>query len=443
MKFFAQAAALVLLSASQVQVAAGHRHTHAHLKRHTHSHHGPRSMAEGPLSQESPALEKKSVRCSLPKDDDLVYVPGAMNNGFAMSPDQECTPGKYCPIACRSGKVMAQWEPGSSYTFPSSMNGGLLCNADGTVSKPFPDKPYCVEGTGAISVSNTAGKSLSFCQTVLPGNEAMLIPTVISGKNTIAVPGPSYWCSTSAHYYVNPPGVTEEGCIWGDSSRPVGNWAPYIAGANTDATGNTYVTLGSNPIFEKEGNGLEKSKPSYGMRVKCTGGGCNGLPCEVGAADAAVGQVKSNLQAVGAGGASFCVVTVPAGSHAEIEIFNTDGTTYAGSAAGSDTATKSKGSGGSSTADAAAAASSSKTSSPDGYGDGAKPTLRPGIFHENGTTTGESTAVTTASSPSSETAKGSTSSTSDLAKGESGPRQQGSAAISGLIVALVATAFFY
>jgi hypothetical protein len=51
-----------------------------------------------------------------------------------------------------------------------------------------------------IGISNRVGKPLAFCQTVLPGNEAMLIPTVVSGKTKLAVPGPSYWCSTSAQY---------------------------------------------------------------------------------------------------------------------------------------------------------------------------------------------------------------------------------------------------
>ena len=238
--------------------------------------------------------------------------------------------------------------------------------------------------------------------------------------------------------------MTDEGCIWGDSSRPIGNWAPYIAGANTDATGNTYVTLGSNPIFEKEGKGLEKTKPSYGLRVKCTGGGCNGMPCEVGGADSLVGQVTSNLAAVGAGGASFCVVTVPAGSHAEIEIFNTDGSTYqpGDDDDDDDYGRRGKGKGkGRGKGHSSSEEASAKTSSHDDYDSAnkAKPTLKPGIFHENGTATDDDL---TTSSRSSATASPSTVPT-DVATGESGPRQQGSTAISGLIVALVAAACFY
>jgi hypothetical protein len=44
-----------------------------------------------------------------------------MNNGFAMSPDEPCVDGTWCPIACKPGKVMAQWKPGTTYSYPESM----------------------------------------------------------------------------------------------------------------------------------------------------------------------------------------------------------------------------------------------------------------------------------------------------------------------------------
>jgi len=45
---------------------------------------------------------------------------------------------------------------------------------------------------------NKAGRIVSFCQTVLPGNEAMVIPTDVEDTATLAVPGPDYWANTSA-----------------------------------------------------------------------------------------------------------------------------------------------------------------------------------------------------------------------------------------------------
>jgi hypothetical protein len=45
---------------------------------------------------------------------------------------------------------------------------------------------------------NKASGSVSFCQTVLPGNEAMLIPTSVDDWAELAVPGTDYWCGTAA-----------------------------------------------------------------------------------------------------------------------------------------------------------------------------------------------------------------------------------------------------
>ncbi|KKF93512.1 Protein adg3 [Ceratocystis platani] len=277
------------------------------------------------MAMHEKVAKRSATKCKLPSDAGLYKVPGGLNGGFALSPDQECTSGSYCPIACPSGQVMAQWDPDSSYVYPQSMNGGLLCGDDGVASKPFPKKPYCVDGTDTVYIVNKCGSPASFCQTVLPGNEAMLIPTIASagGKAKLAVPDASYWASTAAHYYINPPGVGSEGCIWGDNTKAVGNWAPYVAGANTVANGDTYVKIGWNPIFQFEGAGLEKTLPSFGLEIKCPNGGCNGLPCSIDPNDG-LGAVNSGQAASGAGGSSFCVVTVSKGSTANIVLTSGD-----------------------------------------------------------------------------------------------------------------------
>ncbi|KAL1893375.1 hypothetical protein Cpir12675_004157 [Ceratocystis pirilliformis] len=286
-----------------------------------HKRHGSHMAMHGKVAK------RGGTKCKLPSDVGLYEVPGGLNGGFALSPDQECTPGSYCPIACPSGQVMAQWDPDSSYVYPQSMNGGLLCGDDGVASKPFPKKPYCVDGTDTVYIVNKCGSPASFCQTVLPGNEAMLIPTIASagGKAKLAVPDASYWAGTAAHYYINPPGVGSEGCIWGDNTKAIGNWAPYVAGANTVSNGDTYLKIGWNPIFQFEGAGLEKTLPSFGLDIKCPNGGCNGLPCSIDPNDG-LGAVNSGQAASGAGGSSFCVVTVSKGSTANIVLTSGGGT---------------------------------------------------------------------------------------------------------------------
>lgn len=158
--------AALLMSAQPAGATHSHHLAHTQYgKKHSHLHRH-QDLIEGPQ-----ALKKRGV-CSLPDHPDLIKVPGQKNNGFAMSPDQECADGGYCPIACVPGKVMAQWKPNTTYKYPESMDGGLFCDG-GQPVKPFPDKPYCVDGTGTISGQNQCSSVVSFCQTVLPGNEAM------------------------------------------------------------------------------------------------------------------------------------------------------------------------------------------------------------------------------------------------------------------------------
>ena len=110
------AAGSVLLLLLQPAAGATHRNRHAHdlfSKRHQTSHGVSELAPTGQIS--------KRATCTLPDHPDLVKVPGASNNGFAMSPDQSCLDGSYCPFACVPGKVMNQWKPDSKYTYPESM----------------------------------------------------------------------------------------------------------------------------------------------------------------------------------------------------------------------------------------------------------------------------------------------------------------------------------
>lgn len=266
------------------------------------------------------APTKRSNTCSFPSSDGLVLItPNSKNAGWAMSPDQQCTAGSYCPYACPPGQLMMQWDKSAtSYTYPESENGGLYCNDDGTVSKPYSDRDYCEDGTGTVSVKNQASDNVAFCQTVLPGNEAMLIPTNVDGgsSQTLAVPDQNYWASTSAHYYINPLGVsTDDGCVWGDLSTPNGNWAPYVAGANMDSNGDTFVKIGWNPKYVE----AFTDKPSFGIRITCDDGDCNGLDCEIDPSNGV--NLINGADASEGDGAKYCVVTAKNKAKATIEVF--------------------------------------------------------------------------------------------------------------------------
>lgn len=71
---------------------------------------------------------KKRGQCAFPTDAGLVAVtPDQQNGGWAMSPDQSCTAGNYCPYACPPGQLAMQWNPqATSYTYPLSMVGYIV-----------------------------------------------------------------------------------------------------------------------------------------------------------------------------------------------------------------------------------------------------------------------------------------------------------------------------
>ena len=53
-------------------------------------------------------------------------------------------------------------------------------------------------GSTNIGATDKSGQGVAFCQTVLPGNEAMLIPTQVDGYSTLTTPNTEYWLGTAA-----------------------------------------------------------------------------------------------------------------------------------------------------------------------------------------------------------------------------------------------------
>lgn len=163
----------------------------------------------------------------------------------------------------------------------------------------------------------------------------MLIPTAVYDTASIAVPDPGYWCSTAAHYYINGPGIgPEEACVWGTTAKAVGNWSPYVAGANVDASGQTFIKLGWNPIYLEPTTPFRNNVPNWGVRIECPNGGCNGLPCGIDPSQNRVNEMLGSASN-GAGGGAFCVVTVSKGSTANFVVFNTGGDSGSGPSSGS------------------------------------------------------------------------------------------------------------
>lgn len=119
----------LLLQASVA--SAKHDNVHLNALERRHRHHNRESYTSKAeigekLGLRSVETEKRGVQCQFPSDANLVAVtPGEKNAGWAMSPDQPCTPGSYCPYACPPPLFMAQWDPdATSYTYPQSMVSG-------------------------------------------------------------------------------------------------------------------------------------------------------------------------------------------------------------------------------------------------------------------------------------------------------------------------------
>lgn len=228
--------------------------------------------------------------------------------------------------------------------------------------------------------------------------------------------------------------------MWGVDTNPIGNWAPYVAGANTDANGLTYVKIAWNPVWIA--SGLVSQTPDYGLKIECPAGGCNGLPCSIDPSTNPVNTVQSPVSTVGVGGASFCVVTVPSGGTANIVVFPVGGAAAANTstAAPPSTSTAAKSSAAASTS--SASPSSAATSSHPHQEEPPEPSLIPGIFHENSSSSAvPSLDITSSASLSSATDTANASSTST--KSDAVSIDQGGAAVVGLIVALVAAAWLY
>jgi Beta-glucosidase (SUN family) len=112
--------------------------------------------------------------------------------------------------------------------------------------------------------------------------------------------------------------------VWGSKDSPVGNWVPYVAGANVDHSGQTFVKLGWNPIYLEDATPFKDEMPKWGVKIECDGDGCNGLPCAIDPAHNKVNEMVGS-SSNGAGGGAFCVVTVPKGVNANFVVFDGSG----------------------------------------------------------------------------------------------------------------------
>ena len=313
-------------------IAVAKLHTHDKLvaveRRHHNHQHVHRDAQPSPAEIGGNEEEKRGLTCAWPSNMGLVHVPGAMNQGWAMSPDQPCTAGNWCQYACPSGALMTSWNP-AFISYPSKVSttytdskhvlmvvlqdGGIFCGLDGNLV--LPNAPLCKQGATNIKAVDATGKGVSFCQTVAPGNEAQLIPTWIppNGDAVLAIPQPDYFGKIPAHYYINEPGSgISDSCIWGDQSNSVGNWATFVGGGLQTADGKTWIDLGLNPKYKDNFSG----KPiNFKVEIVCDGE-CNN-PCSYDPSKHGLLEMVGTLGNhwnVGVDGVPYCTTCITSGN---------------------------------------------------------------------------------------------------------------------------------
>ncbi|KAF2181962.1 glycoside hydrolase family 132 protein [Zopfia rhizophila CBS 207.26] len=186
--------------------------------------------------------------------------PGSCEDGSC------CKPGAYCSYSCPPGYLKTSWAKGFGVGSKVTV-GGLYCNdfnklemADGSIAKTL-----CVQGTDEVTVrvENRLSESVSICRTDYPGTEGETIATTTGPGETLPlacldrnkyfqarkdITANSGVEPTSGQYYVNKKGVAEkDACVWGDRSKPQGNWAPLNLGASYNPDeGKVYISLFQN-----------------------------------------------------------------------------------------------------------------------------------------------------------------------------------------------------
>jgi len=100
-----------------------HQLSHLDSKRHNHKHVHKSLQASPRAEGIEDVLETRAGACAFPNDPSMTAVtPDQANAGWAMSPNQPCTPGGWCPYACKAPGVSKQWDPAATaYVYPFNM----------------------------------------------------------------------------------------------------------------------------------------------------------------------------------------------------------------------------------------------------------------------------------------------------------------------------------
>jgi SUN family beta-glucosidase len=164
------------------------------------------------------------------------YSGGSVSN-IVTNAASKCSEGDYCSYACPAGYQKSQWPSTQGSTGQSV--GGITCTNGKLALTNSAFTKLCIPGAGNVSVKNTMSKNVAICRTDYPGTESETIPLNVSpgSSEDLCTPDENTYYQhqnlpTSAQYYVNPAGTSQEdACQWGSAGTNMGNWAPINIGA--------------------------------------------------------------------------------------------------------------------------------------------------------------------------------------------------------------------
>lgn len=192
-----------------------------------------------------------------------IQSPGSTSGGFGnimtvvsgqCNGQNCCSEGSFCSYACPAGYQKSQWPSTQGATGQSV--GGIQCsNGKLHLTNKAMSSKLCMAGATEIPVmiKNTMTSNSAVCRTDYPGTEGETIPldaTPGSTQNLTCPDANNYYNwqggKTSAQYYVNPAGVSvADGCQWGSSANPWGNFAPLNLGVGYSG-GNAWLSMFQN-----------------------------------------------------------------------------------------------------------------------------------------------------------------------------------------------------
>jgi len=150
---------------------------------------------------------------------------------------------------------------------------GVYCREDGTLE--LPPTPLCSLGETYVYAENQLDTHIYLCQTVFPGHEIFLIPTLVRPGESVMITtqpvdfwhGPTYSKPTHGDFYVSFAGADiMEACTWDEFSPSGAALLPYEIGSGVEDNGVVYST---HYFYQQPNSEVPASKVGYTLDLEC------------------------------------------------------------------------------------------------------------------------------------------------------------------------------